>query len=411
MSKKILGDTFEKRSAEVKKVLVANEGKFDKKEFAHGSEMVSAASLKENILIDLKAAVGQVDTLRAGTKDRKSVDITFAEFVKEKWGFGSIETFYNSIGVSGSNTSINQLMTVPEFDDSFRWLIPEVVREAVRLGLRKNPIYGSLIAAEETVSQPSVILPFINMSDAMPKKLNEAESIPVGTTSFGQKTVKLFKVGTGLKVTDEVQQYVSLNILSLYLQDVGVKLGQALDTLAIDTLINGDQASAGDACAVIGTETGTSFTYKDFLRAWIRMGRIGKMPSGILSNENQALEILELAEFKALAGKATLQNIQVQTPVPASQNYWIHGAMPTTNQAMLVDTTSALIKLNSTALRVESERIASKQLNGTYVTLTTGFATLFRDARLILDKSLAFSGNGFPSYFDIGAAENVDFKE
>lgn len=401
---KLKKDTFDGRAA------------FVKAELAKTTGAESAEVLRENIVVDLQSAIGQLDTMRAGTKDRRAVEVNLAEFAREKWGFapsesGAPDSFYAAIGVNPSNASITSLMSTPDFNEGFRWLVPEVVREAVRLGLRKAPIYGSLIAAEETVLQPTVIMPHINLSDSMPKKLNEAESIPVGTTTFGEKTVKLQKVGTGIKITDEVQQYVSLNMLSLYLQDVGVKLGQALDTMAIATLINGDQADASEAAAVIGVTTPGTLAYVDMLRTWIRLGRLGKMPKGFLSNEAMALEVLQLAEFKALAGISTLQKIQVQTPVPATQNAWIHGAMPATNKLLLIDPTSALIKLNSQALRVETERIASKQLNGTYVTLTTGFANLFRDGRVIIDKSLDITAAPFPTWMDVGAAENVAFKD
>lgn len=408
---KLLDPTFDGRAAALKAEISKNNGALPKE--VNGAK---GDALRENIVIDLEAAVRQMDVLRAGTKELRAVEINLAQFAKEKWGFaasdtGSPDSFLAAIGVNPSNASVQSLMSMPDFNEGFRWLVPEIVREAIRLGLRKAPIYGQLITAEETVLQPSVIMPYINLSDSMPKKLAEAESIPVGTTTFGEKTVKLQKVGTGIKITDEVQQYVSLNMLSLYLQDVGVKLGQALDSMAIDVLINGDQADGSEAAAVIGVETSGTLAYLDMLRAWIRMGRLGKMPSGIVSNEAMALTTLQLAEFKALAGKATLQTIEVRTPVPASQNYWIHGAMPATNKLMLIDTTSALIKLNSSALRVESERMASKQINGTYVTLTTGFANLFRDARLIVDQSQAFSAAGFPSWMDVGAAEAVTFKD
>src|SRR5690606_38635955 len=134
------------------------------------------------------------------------------------------------------------LMNMPDFNTEYRWLVPEVIREAIRLGLRKNPIYPSLIASEINVDQPKVTMPYINMSDAMVKKIGEAETIPVGTTSFGQKDVKLSKLATGLKISDEVLQFVPLNILSIFLQDVGVNLNIGLDTAMIDVLINGDQA-------------------------------------------------------------------------------------------------------------------------------------------------------------------------
>ena len=67
-------------------------------------------------------------------------------------------------------------------------------------------------------------------------KVNEAETIPLGDVSFGQQSVSLFKIGKGFKLTDEVRNYVSLDVLGIYLRDFGVQLGYALDTLAMDPL-------------------------------------------------------------------------------------------------------------------------------------------------------------------------------
>ena len=47
----------------------------------------------------------------------------------------------------------------------------------------------------------------------MRQKVNEAETIPLGDVSFGQKSVSLFKIGKGFKLTDEVKNYVSINVL------------------------------------------------------------------------------------------------------------------------------------------------------------------------------------------------------
>lgn len=146
------------------------------------------------------------------------------------------------------------------------------------------------------------------------------------------------------------------------------------------------------------------FTYRDMLRAWLRLGRIGRTPSRILSNEGPALDILELDEFKGFAGqtKAPTQ-LNFDSPIPNVQNYSVHGAMPESDQIMLIDTVNALIKLNAGALRVEADRIVEKGLNATFVTQTTGFATLFRDARLIIDKSVAFGSPDnatFPTWMD-----------
>lgn len=410
MSKETL--TLDQRAEKIKAALTANEGKI----IERGKEVsgYTAETLREGILQDMPEAVKQVDALRAGSKDRRSIDLSLGEYAREKWGFalddnGSPESLYMALGIKPSEMTVESLMTMPEFPDGYRWLVPEVIREAVRLGLRRNPMYPSWIAAEETVGQPTVIMPHVNMSDATVRKVGEAETIPTGTVSFGQKTVKLNKVGTGIKMTDEVRQYVSLNILSLYMQDAGVKLGLALDTLALDVLVNGDQAGGTEAAAVIGVDNTTNgIVYKDILRAWIRMGRIGRMPNGMLSNEDTALEVLLLEEFKGtLAGTAVLKTLNLQVPIPQNQSYWIHGGAPSGEKLMLIDGSSALIKLNAQGLRIESERIANRQIEGSYMTLTTGFANLFRDARLIIDGSQAFSGAGFPSWMDVNGAENV----
>lgn len=118
-----------------------------------------------------------------------------------------------------------------------------------------------------------------------------------------------------------------------------------------------------------------------------------------------------LDEFRKRDYLLNPQGLNVRTPIPATSNYDIHGAMPADDQIMLIDNRAALVKLNSTALRVESDRIVERQVNGTYITTTTGFANLFNDARLIMDKSLDFAGNGFPSSFDASAILSETFKD
>lgn len=400
---------FNERAAEVKTKLELHKGSIET------LKEPEIDKLRENILTDMPAAVKELEFLRKGSKNTQAKEVTFAQYAQDKWGFapndkGQTESLFDCLSINPSQNSIASLWTMPEFEEGYRWLVPEIFREAIRTGLRKAPIYPNLIAMEETISQPSVTMPWVNMSDAMPKKMNEAESFIMGSVSFNQKKIDIAKIGIGLSLTDEVVQFSPINILSVFLQDVGVKMGLALDTEAINTLINGDQADGSDSIAVIGTENGTTFTYKDILRAWIRMGRIGRLPGGMLSNEDPAIDILQLAEFKGFAGETKTQNIVIRTPVPASQNYWIHGAMTDNDQLMFIDPTAALIKLNVEGLMVESERIANKQINNTYASTRTGFATMFRDARLILDRSVAYSGAQFPAWFNVAGQEVVTWR-
>lgn len=422
----ILELSNEKRVTAINKAVTANSGKplasddADKK-----VEGLSRKDVKSGILADLKVEMAKLDALRKGDDKNAPVDISLAQYAQDRWGFGfddkgTPESFYNAIGVNPSNHSIQSLMTMGEIDEGYRFLIPEIFREAVRLGLRRDPIYKDLIRAEENVSQMKLTMPDIKMSDAVVRKIGELQSIQTGSLTFGSKDVKIEKMAIGIKMSDEAVRYSALNMLAIYLEDVGTQLGMGLDVMAIETLLNGDQPSGSDSAAVIGVDTVGTFAYKDMLRAWLRMQRIGNLPTGMLMNENPAMDILQMDEFKhpypQFAQGSNPSNIaapalNIRTALPQSQDLFVHAGMPNDDYLMLVNKNAALIKLNATALRVEQERNAQRQFDAYYVSITTGFATLKRDARLIIDKSKSFAAQGFPAYFNVSLAEKVEIKD
>ena len=330
-------------------------------------------------------------------------DISFPEIVKEKFNV-TLEGFLDEIGINPGVDSIQNLVTVPELN--VRWIIPEVFREALTLGYRAAPIYPNIIAAEEQMKGLNQVMPNINMSDAAPKYVGEGETIPLGEISYGSKQFRIYKIGRGIKITDEVVSYASLNVVSIFLRDFGVKLGHATDVLAIDCLINGEQADGSESAPVIGTATGSSLTYKDLLVIWVRLGRMGRIPGSLLGGEAIAIDTLDLTEFKTPVMGTPRENLVFKSPVPASTDFFVHGNIPT-NQEIILDKTASVIKFNGWPLKVESERIVSNQTEASYVSLQTGFAKLFRDASVIIDRSKAFSSYGFPSWMEVDALQNV----
>ena len=350
----------------------------------------------------LKEAVLTCNSMRKNADN--PVDVSIGEFVKMKWNV-SMEALYSDLGLNASIDTLQNIFTLP--DESARWLIPEIIRDALRLGLRKSPIWADFIAAEQTIANPSVIIPHLNMSDAGAKYVGEGKTIPTGTISFGQKTLKIRKMGRGIQIPYEVAQYVSMNVIGIFLQDFGVKLNQGIDALMIDTLINGEQTDGSESAPVVGVATTGSMAYIDLLTVWIRMARIGRTPFGILGGEAAAIETLFLDEFKLRQNAGpTEKTLDLKTPIPQTSSYYIHGSMPA-DQQMVVDRTSAIIKYNAQPLLIESDKIVSNQKIETYASLTTGFGILYRDARVIIDDSILFSGNGFPAYMDVDPLEQV----
>lgn len=333
------------------------------------------------------------------------VDISLSEFVQARWGV-SMETFYDDLGINLNIDTIHNLFTLP--DESVRWLVPEIIRDALRLGLRKNPIWADLIVTEQSIANPQVTIPHWNMSEAQPKYVGEGETITKGALSFGKKTLNVRKIGRGISTTYETLNYVTANIIAIFLQDFGVKLNHGIDSLLIDTLINGEQLDGSESAPVVGVATANTFAYKDLLKVWIRMARIGRTPFAMIGGEDSAIDTLNMAEFKTREVGTPLKTLDLRTPLPQTSAYFVHGVMPT-NQQLVIDRTAAVIKYNAQPLLVEEEKIVSNQTVATYASLTTGFGILYRDARVIIDKSLTFAGNGFPSWMDVDPLENVDF--
>lgn len=346
----------------------------------------------------IQEAVQEMEGIRRDPKRPR--EITLAEYMKTRWTI-SEEAFYDDIGVNPNEDTISNLLVMP--DAGYRWLVPEIIRDAIRLGIKKAPIYPNIISAEQSVSQLEITMPAINQADATPKKLGTAETIPLGDVSFDQKKVKIFKIGRGIKLPDEVKNYVAINLVSIFMQDFGIKMGMGLDYLALNTAINGDQADGSDAAPVIGITTpyaagaASTMTYRDILRVWFRLGRLGRTPRLQIAGEDVALDVTELYLATRYPEGEQRTRVSLKTSLPQSVDMYVHGGVPA-SRLLMVDSTGALIKLNAQPLLVETERIVSNQTEATYATITTGFATVFRDARLVIDTTVDFDTNKFGNY-------------
>lgn len=361
----------------------------------------------QDFINEFPEMVRSLEAARSGDNNHKPIEVTFEEMVKGKWGI-SQEDLYEKIGINPKVDTMQNIFTMPQ--QNVRWLVPEIIRAAVTLGMRQAPFYPNIISSDQSVSGLTVVMPMVNMSDAVPAKVNEAETIPLGDVSFGQKSVTLFKIGKGFKLTDEVRNYVSLDVLAIYLRDFGVQLGYAMDTLAMDVLINGNKEDGSESAPVIGVYTTTNgITYKDLLHIWVRAARMGRNFTTMIGGEDQAIELLDLPEFKERHYGTTEATLNLHSPVPNRADFYIHPGTPD-QQLLLVDTSAALIKLTARQLMMESERIVSNQTQAIYASLTTGFSKVYQDAVILLAANVPFSEAGFPDFMNIDPFLNVSLE-
>ena len=196
----------------------------------------------------------------------------------------------------------------------------------------------------------------------------------------------------------------------MYLRDFGIQLGYALDTLAMDVLLNGNMTDGSESAPVVGVyDNNKGIEYKDLLHLWVRASRLGRSYNNIIGGEDQAIEMLNLPEFKDRHSGTTQATLNIKSPVPNQANFFIHPAPPETG-LVLLDNSAALIKLTAKQLSMESERIVSNQTEALYATLTTGFCKMYHDAVLVLDSTKKFSEAGFPDFMNIDPYLSVNLE-
>jgi hypothetical protein len=356
-----------------------------------------------------KAELQELSDLADNVREdaKTPVDTSLVDMWKQKYGKEDASELYEDLGFEPHIDTIHNLVTLPGKEAVP--FVSEFIRDAIRLGLRKAPIYPNIIAGEEPISTLNVQMPYINMSDAAPKFVNEGETIEFGSLSYGSKEFKVRKMGRGISLTDEVKLYSSLKVVSTFLQDFGVKLGYGLDSMAISILLNGEQADGSASAPVIGVETVNTIAYRDLLKVWIRLSRMGKSANVILAGESKAIQLLDLPEFKTKRQGTTDATLTSKTPIPTDASMYIHGSIPN-DQIIILDPRNAIMKFNAQPLKIEGERIPSKQVENTYASLTTGFATIFREGRIVIDSDLLFSAAGFPAYMNMDILEVTEIK-
>lgn len=323
----------------------------------------------------------------------------FAEIVRDgvRRGLGTVQREQ----LAAARQRLASFAPVTADGGSQRFLSPEVFLDPVNRGVVQSMFYPELIVREETVSQPTVTIPKLELSDATLKDSGEAATIEEGSVTYGSKDVKLQKKARGLKVTYEAMQYNSLSLAQLFFEDAGRILGHTLNRMAVEAIIDGDQADGSEAAAVIGVANTTNgITWYDLVRVAIQFGLIGRTAMQAIGNATTALNYLNLDEVKnkQFAGIPLLPTM-IKTPLQMPEELYASLEVPA-NQLVIQDSSMSLVQLTSMPLMVETEKIISKQIEASYTSITTGFAKLQRNASIIIDGSIAFSSNGFPTYMN-----------
>jgi hypothetical protein len=331
-------------------------------------------------------------------------DISLKSFLADTYGSEyTPQKFYGELGVDLDGMTVEKMLST---DDLTRYLFPEVFRDAIVRGLEYTPIYGRLVTGEERIESTGLTMPkldwtTIDQEEIRLRDTNEAATITEGEIMvWAEKTVNIRKKARGLKQTYESLMFTPIDLARVFFEELGVKLGADLDREAIDVLLNGDQADNSESAPVIGASVANALTYRDIARTWTRFRRLGRNSAIMLASEADTLTILDMDEFQrtVFPGAGTASNVpslNVVNPLPTSQDIYVTDFVPT-GTLVMVDTARAMVQLTAMPLLIETDKVVSRQINGEYVSIITGFANIFKDGRIVLDYTTNLATNPGP---------------
>ncbi len=311
----------------------------------------------------------------------------------------SAENFEKDIIEYGNEKKISSFLNSTSENKIYRFLMVEVILNAIRVGLELSAKHIDWISGTISVSKRKVTQPTMKDGDTMVTKLGEGELISMGTVEFDQKDVEVAKVGKGIIFTDDFLFESEVDVVNLFLYKVGVKMAVAEDLYAGYTLVNGDtkDPDIDESAPVIGSQTIGAYSFRDFKRVINRMGAMGNSPDALISGEEEGLDVSDVAEIQGGNFSTSLLKVAgINSNMPELTHY--HQLMPK-DQIMFLDSMGTMRKLRYRNMRAMKRTNPANDTEELFIYNYIGFMIADRDGRVILDRSLVY--DKFPASMDI----------
>ena len=122
------------------------------------------------------------------------------------------------------------------------------------------------------------------------------------------------------------------------------------------------------------------------------------MSTSIIGNAISARKYLELPEVKNAqnAGRVLLTT-NIKVPLPTAQDLYVSVKVPG-QKLVFVDNSIALVQVTAQPLLLEVEKIASRQMQGTWASIYTGFVNIQRNGRVVVDPTQDIDDAPWPAW-------------
>jgi hypothetical protein len=273
-------------------------------------------------------------------------------------------------------------------NDGTKPLFNTIVEDGLRMGFEQGSNWQALVARGVQADQFTAQWYYLDEDsvDADLLDVGQGAPIPTGTLKLGDQSIKMHKRGRGIEWTDEAKM-ANIDLVALFLQRMGRKLGKQYENTAVRRLLNGYFPDGFDAAPTLGMATAGTVTLADlFYGSAFMENEYGFTPNLAIMNLETAYTITTLRDGDAYLYREELQNGQFADIV--NSRPFISSEVPD-NRIILVDTDFALVRYEAKPFGVESERSVKTQVEGSYGTEISEFVPFEPTARLILTLDTA----------------------
>ena len=259
-------------------------------------------------------------------------------------------------------------------------LFPEYISRCVCQGVQEADMLPHLVGAVTRIDGMDYrSITVENSDDVKMATVCEGASIPGTTIRAQSNLVQLNKRGRMLLASYEAIRHQKLDLFSITLRQIGANIAAMQLEDAMDVLINGDGNDNAVDCVYPATEG--VVTYADLVELWMKL-RPYEM-STLLVSENLMGELLKIPELhNSAAGMNFANSGKMITPFGATllcaRNMPVSGIIA-------LDKRYALELVQCGDVSVEYDKLIDRQLERAAITVTCGFAKIFRDAAAMLE--------------------------
>lgn len=270
-------------------------------------------------------------------------------------------------------------------------VLDERTREALIAGIFSAPIHQQLIVSEEASGTREVSMPMVDLdTNNRAQRVYEGETIPLGTATFTERSVRAKKFGRAIEIPYEMVWFATLDLVALFMERIGYSVGMEVDSEFCDVLINGDVADTTVMGAgVIGVaNTSSGIQYRDLIHYWTWMAQRGIMLDSIIGNTANVEALLDLPEFKERQanGEPAVMLKKNNLNLPSMANMFVKAPLNDA-EVIVLDSTRAAVKFNVRPVLTEDQKHIINETHIAKVSFYASIGNMWRDARIVVDKS------------------------